>query len=137
VQVFRAEARGNPLLVIVDGGLRLGKHLAALRRGVELLAAAVLGRALAHDQAAFFQAVDDGHHGRAIHSELVGEVDLGYAAVGVDQPENPGLLLGEVEPLHCHFEVPADGDIGHPKLVTDHVVETIVVEGVFFAGGSG
>ena len=61
--------------------LTLRREALAGGREVQLLAAAIDGRALADHQAALFEAVGDRHHGGAIHAERGGHRDLRNAGI--------------------------------------------------------
>ncbi len=77
--------------------LGFGQRAGARDGQVERLLARVARRALAAQEGARLQAVDDGHRRRPVHPQAPAELDLRDAGKLAHQPERRDLLLGEVE----------------------------------------
>src|SRR5688500_11688215 len=85
------------LLVFVDTRLALSQGALPGRSEVQVLPAAVGRRALAYHEAAIFEAVDDCHHGGAVHIQRGGHLGLRDAGIGLDEPQSRRLLLRQAE----------------------------------------
>jgi hypothetical protein len=77
--------RGDAFLVGAHQAGEAGQRLLAGRRQRQRVGAAVGRRAMAHQEAAFLQAVEDRHQGRAVDAERPRQRHLAQARIAVDQ----------------------------------------------------
>src|SRR5436853_4813881 len=91
-----AEARLEPLLVLLDGTLGRRQRPAPRSREVQSLLATVTAGFLAHEVSLRFETVHDGHCRGAIHAHALGDPGLRGIRVVRDQPQSGDLLLREV-----------------------------------------